>query len=298
MRFVLTGPTGSGKTALALRVAPRLNAEIISMDAMALYRGLDVGTAKPTPEEREAVRHHLVDALHPWESASVARWLAQAELAATDIEARGKVAVYVGGTPLYLKALIAGLFDGPPADLALRARLEAEAQAHGSLALHQRLAQLDPAAGRRLHPNDLRRIVRALEVIELTGKPMSQWQTQWSQTPVAGYEMAWLDLPRDELYARIDRRVEAMFAAGLVDEVRRLCADPRGLSREARQGIGYKEVIEHLEGTLDLPAALEKVQRRSRNLAKRQITWFRHLPGCKAVPKELTELLWESTMVR
>src|SRR5437773_3711676 len=169
--YILTGPTGSGKTQLGLELAERLGAEIVSMDSMALYRGLDIGTAKPTPEERRRVPHHRVDVLDPWESASVAWWRERAAENCRAIEARGPRVLFVGGTPLYLKALLRGLFDGPPADPELRARLEAEAERDGDIALHARLAAVDPAAAQRLHPNDRRRVVRALEVWELTGKP-------------------------------------------------------------------------------------------------------------------------------
>jgi len=176
--LILTGPTGSGKTQLGLELAQRLDAEIISMDSMALYRGLDIATAKPTPAERALVRHHLIDALDPWESASVAWWLEQARACCLDIERRGKQALFVGGTPLYLKALLCGLFDGPPADAALRQRLEREAESHGCAALHERLAQFDPVSAARLHCHDRRRVIRALEVHELTGMHISAWQTQ------------------------------------------------------------------------------------------------------------------------
>src|SRR5215213_2256700 len=224
--LILTGPTASGKSALALELAPRLNAEIISADSMTLYRGMDVGTAKPAAEDRARVPHHLIDVLDPWESANVAWWLDRAMGCVRDIEARGKTALFVGGTPFYLKALLCGLFPSPPSDQDLRRRLEAEAEATGRDALHARLAGVDPMSARRLHPNDVRRVVRALEVWHLTGRPLSAWQQQdwWgAEGPRfrSGSCLA-IEVPRADLNARIDRRVEAMFAAGWVDEVRRL----------------------------------------------------------------------------
>src|SRR5262249_15129114 len=176
-------------------------AEIISMDSMALYRRMDIGTAKPSAEERRRVPHHLVDVLEPWESATVAWWLERARIRTAEIEARGQRVLFVGGTPLYLKALLHGLFDGPPADRALRARLEAEAAEQSREALHARLAAVDPVTATRLHPNDLRRIVRALEVWHLTGRPISEWQQQWSGEArnESSSRCLYLDLPRPVL---------------------------------------------------------------------------------------------------
>jgi tRNA dimethylallyltransferase len=330
--LILTGPTGAGKTRLGVALAERLGAEIISMDSMALYRGMDIGTAKPGPEERRRVPHHLLDVLDPWESASVAWWLERAADCCRDIARRGRRALFVGGTPLYLKAILYGLFDGPPADAALRQRLTAEAEHAGRQALHDRLARVDPAAAARLHPHDVRRVVRALEVWELTGRPISAWQRQWPgaggqegwgggkgvQSPVLSTQYSvlstqypllssqswlghdqqqlptalWLDLPRAELYARIDARVEDMFAAGLVDEVRALRRLDRPLSREAAQALGYKEVFAHLDGHASLAATIARVQTRSRQFAKRQLTWLRHLPECRPVTEELTFAAW------
>lgn len=300
---VLTGPTGAGKTQLSLQLASALNAEIISMDSMALYRGMDIGTAKPTPDDRRQVPHHLVDVLDPWESSNVAWWLDQARRLVLDIESRGKQVLFVGGTPLYLKALLFGLFDGPPADGTLRQRLEEEVLANGPSSLHDRLISADPISAVRLHPNDTRRIIRALEVFEITGKPISAWQTQWGgrsqESGVSSQEgsrILWLDLPRDVLYDRINRRVQTMFDEGLVEEVRRLRTDPRGMSREARQALGYKEVLSSLDGGNTLDETIAQVCTRTRNFAKRQITWFRHLPGCQPATSELTWTLWHPTI--
>jgi tRNA dimethylallyltransferase len=299
--LILTGPTGSGKSRLALDVAERLGAEIVSMDSMALYRGMDVGTAKPSRADRARVPHHLLDVLDPWESASVAWWLGRAAECCREISGRGRRPLLVGGTPLYLKALLYGLFDGPPADEGVRQRLAQEAERDGRPALHDRLARVDPASAARLHPNDLRRVIRALEVWELTGRPLSAWQTQWTAhgariAEPGGPRCLWLDRPREELYRRIDARVEAMIAEGLVDEVRALRGLERPLSREAAQALGYKEMFDHLDGKAGLEETVRHIQTRSRNFAKRQLTWFRHLPECRPASEELTFRLWGLTM--
>jgi tRNA dimethylallyltransferase len=319
--LVLTGPTGSGKTELGIVLAERLGAEIVAMDSMTLYRGMDIGTAKPTVQERQRVPHHLIDVLEPSESASVAWWLECAAACCRDIQARGKRVLFVGGTPLYLKALLRGLFDGPPANIELRQRLEQEAQTIGPQALHDRLALVDPLTAARLHPNDQRRVIRALEVWELTGRPISDWQKQWaagsgqwaegspkhpeacgrsdalSSLPTASCPLStvlWVDRPRAELYARIDARVERMFAEGFVEEVRALRRRPLPFSKEASQALGYKEVLAHLDGQATLEDTIRQIQTRTRNFAKRQITWFRHIPECQPASEELTFKLWAS----
>lgn len=298
--LVLTGPTGSGKTALALELAPRLNAEIVAADSMTLYRGMDVGTAKPTADEQARVPHHLIDLLDPWESATVAWWLDRANAAVADIESRGKTALFVGGTPFYLKALLCGLFPSPPVDEELRRRLEAEAEAVGPVAFHARLAAVDAASAQRLHPNDVRRVVRALEVWHQTGKPISEWQQQawWAGERPRFRPGACLALtvPRDELYARIDHRVAAMFASGWIEEVRRLRGSVYPLSREAGMALGYREVGEFLDGRRALAETVAEVQLRTRQFAKRQLTWFRGLPGCEPADWKLTFERWVRTM--
>jgi tRNA dimethylallyltransferase len=298
--LILTGPTGSGKSALSVELAERLGAEIVSMDSMALYRGMDVGTAKPDAEQRRRVPHHLIDVLDPWQSASVAWWLGRAAACVADVEGRGRRALVVGGTPLYLKALLHGLFDGPPADAELRRRLAEEAGRLGGAALHARLAEVDPVSAGRLHPNDVRRIIRGLEVWQLTGRPLSAWQTQWSSathhSPLTTHPVLWLDLPRDELYARIDARVVQMFGAGLLAEADVLRRLPRPLSREAAQAVGYKEAFAYLDGRATREETLRLIQARSRQLARRQLTWFRQMPECRPVTRQLTFALWGSTM--
>jgi len=285
--WILSGPTGSGKSELALQLAERANAEIVAMDSMTLYRGMDIGTAKPSAEERRRVQHHLLDVLDPWESAIVAWWPERAAESCCEIEARGKRVLFVGGTPLYRKALLFGLFAGPPADYDFRQRLEREAEESGVPHLHRRLAEVDPSTASRLHPNDLRRIVRALEVWELTGKPISDFQEQWRED---GGESElhshcwWLNRPRVELFGHINARVEKMIAAGWIDEAGRLRELPKPLSRQARQALGYEELFDHLDGRFDLKAAIELIQTRSRQFAKRQLTWFRSLPQCRPIP--------------
>jgi tRNA dimethylallyltransferase len=244
------------------------------------------------------VRHHLIDVLEPWESASVAWWLDRAIACCRDIRDRGKRPLIVGGTPLYLKALLHGLFEGPLADEAIRRRLSDEAATDGAV-LHARLAAVDPVSAARLHPNDVRRIIRALEVWEITGRPISDWQTQWNSKMLQELDgrCFFLDLPRAQLYARIDARVERMIAEGLVDEVRALRQLERPLSREAGQALGYKEMFAFLDGQADLIETIQNIQRRSRRFAKRQMTWFRHLPPCRPIRPELTFAAWGLTML-
>jgi tRNA dimethylallyltransferase len=299
--LILTGPTASGKTALAVELAAALNAEIVAMDSMTLYRGMDIGTAKPTMDERRGVPHHLLDVLDPGESASVAWWLEQAAAICQDIEARGRQPLFVGGTPLYLKALLRGLFDGPPADIAIRTRLEGDASRDGAPALHARLGCVDPTSAARLHPNDVRRVVRALEVLELTGQPLSSWQTEWQGPPAPGDletpRCFCLELDRADLYARIDSRVESMIADGLFEEARVLRTASRPLSREAAQAVGYREAFDYLDGLSSREETVARIQTRSRQLAKRQMTWFRALPECKSVRPDLTLAVWTSKIL-
>lgn len=279
----LTGPTASGKTAVGVALAQRLGAEVVALDSMTLYRGLDVGTAKPSEADREGVPHHLIDVLDPWESSSVAWYRARAIEAVAAIEARGRAALFVGGTPLYLKALLRGLFEGPSADPDLRGRLEEDAGRIGPVGLHGRLARVDPATAARLHPNDLRRVVRALEVIELTGRPLSALQAEHDR-PAEGVTVLALERPRPVLHRRIDLRVGRMFSGGLVEEARRLRDSPRPLHPVPAQAVGYREALDLLAGRLTEPAAIALAQARTRQLAKRQGTWFRGLSEVRPWP--------------
>jgi tRNA dimethylallyltransferase len=280
----LTGPTAVGKTAVGLALARRLGAEIIALDSMTLYRGMDLGTAKPTVAERAAVPHHLIDVLDPWEAASVADYRGWALAAVAAIEGRGKRALFVGGTALYLKALLRGLFAGPGADPDRRRALEEEADRHGNAALHARLAALDPATAARLHPHDRRRVIRALEVIAAAGQPLARLQAEHGRTAPAGVAVFALERPRAELCARIDRRVVTMFADGLVAEVRTLQAGIRPLGPVAAQAVGYREVFEYLAGRAPLDQTVDRVQARTRQFAKRQATWFRGLAEVQPWP--------------
>ncbi|HEY1191929.1 MAG TPA: tRNA (adenosine(37)-N6)-dimethylallyltransferase MiaA [Gemmata sp.] len=312
---ILTGPTACGKSALALDLAEHLGGEIVALDSMTVYRGMDIGTAKPSLTERARVRHHLIDVLDPWESLTIAWWLERAEAACADITARGKVPIFVGGTPFYLKALLHGLFDGPPGDPVLRAALEAEAAQEGNAALHARLALVDPRTAARLHPNDVRRVVRALEVHALTGKPISAWQQTWdtpafvaeaqpAPPPAVRIPAVRLDLPREALYERINRRVALMVAAGFLDEVRALRALSHPLSREARQALGYRELLHFLESGGDWSETVSLIQTHTRQFAKRQLTWFRHMPACVPVPADAPDVAahvlraWETARMR
>jgi tRNA dimethylallyltransferase len=283
--WFLVGPTASGKTAIGIELAKSLPAEIISLDSMALYRGLDIGTAKPTSAERSSTPHHLIDILEPHEEFSLAEYVAAARIATEAIVARGKTPLFVGGTPLYLKALLRGIFVGPPADWDLRRDWEQRAAAESPEWLHAQLAEVDPAAAAKLHVNDARRIIRALEVLAKTGQPMSAWQQQFDRPQSREHcKVFVLDWPRAELYRRINERVEAMFAAGLVEEVRALQARGVTLGRTASQALGYREVLEHLAGERDLAATIEVIQNRTRAFARRQLTWFRSLEECRWIP--------------
>jgi tRNA dimethylallyltransferase len=285
--WVLTGPTASGKSARALEFAEHHNCEIIALDSMTLYRGMDIGTAKPSRAERARVPHHLIDVLDPWESSSVAWWLDQAIRSVREIRARGNQPLFVGGTPLYLKALLQGLFDSVPIDPTIRPRLEHEAETHGPAVLHDRLKLVDPQTAERLHVQDVRRVIRALEVWESTGQPISTYQQNWdgptfgrTNTPESvPMRIACMTWPREILVQRIHERVEQMVLAGWQEEARVLTTGPRPLSREAAQAVGYQEWHRVEQGELTREVAVERIKIRTRQFAKRQMTWFRSLPG-------------------
>jgi tRNA dimethylallyltransferase len=274
--LALVGPTAAGKTALALELAPALGAEIVSADAMLVYRGMDIGTAKPTQEERARVRHHLVDLVDPDEEFSVARFQPMARAAIADVLARGRLPLLVGGSGLYFHSVI-DEFVFPPTEQGVRRRLEAEAEQAGLPLLYQRLVDQDPKAAARVQPANLRRIVRALEVIELTGRPFSSFRGAMD-APVSRYrlQVLGLDPGQDLLRERVAERVAAMASAGLVEEVRGLSGRP--LSRTARQALGYKELLDALEAGRPMESPLDEVVTRTRHYARRQLAWFRRDP--------------------
>lgn len=275
----IAGPTASGKSQIGIELAKRIRGEILSLDAYAVYRRMDIGTAKPTPAERAEVPHHLIDLVEPYELFDVAKYLTIAHKTVTDILNRDRTPIFVGGTPMYLRMLVSGIFDGPPANETLRRQLESELAGLSAEAITAKLARVDPVSAARLHPNNRRRIIRALEVFTLTGKPISEWQTQWERpTPKSGPKIFVPEWERAELYDRINRRVEKMFAMGLVEEVRRLRAEPRGFGRTAATAIGYREVLEYLDGHLTLPLCVEQVQAHTRQFSRRQWTFLRSFP--------------------
>jgi tRNA dimethylallyltransferase len=271
----LVGPTASGKSALALELAQRApGVELVSVDAMQVYRGMDIGTAKPTPDERAAVRHHLLDLADPADAFSVAEWRAAADRALADIAARGGRALLVGGTGLYLRAVVDDL-DLPGRWPDVRAELEAEPD---TAALHARLAEADPVAAARMEPTNRRRVVRALEVALGSGRPFSSFGPGLDAYPPVDVPQIGLWPPLDVLDRRIAERVAAMAAAGLVDEVRRLLDAPGGLGRTAGQALGYREVAAALEAGTSVEEALDETVRRTRAFARRQLRWFRRDP--------------------
>jgi tRNA dimethylallyltransferase len=267
-----------------MALAKQIGAEIISLDSMAIYRGMDIGTAKPSHELRAIVPHHLVDIVDPEGEFSVAQYVEAAARAVDDIRARGKEPLFVGGTPLYLKSLLRGLFEGPPADWHLRNEIEKELAQIGTQALYERLTQVDPVAASHIHPRDTRRLIRALEVYRATGEPISHQQLQFEDgRPADECRVFVLRRSREELHQRIEARIEWMEQAGLVDEVRRLLEAGRQLGRTARQAVGYREALEHLAGQYDHEGMVARIKARTRRFAKRQGTWFRSLSECRFV---------------
>lgn len=261
---------------MAFELARSLDAEIISVDSMKVYRRMNIGTAKPPKEALQQVKHHLVDVVEPSESFSVGAFLEHAQKAMQQITSRRKNIVAVGGTALYIKALLYGLFEGPGADEWLRDELRARAEAEGLVELHRELALIDPVAAERISPNDARRIIRAIEVYKITGRPISIFQKQWDRRDTQhGWMIIGIRRERAEENRQINARVKRMVSAGLVDEVKFLLAEDKPLSKQANSAIGYAEIIEHLAGRRTLDEAVELMKRNTRRLAKSQRTWFK-----------------------
>jgi tRNA dimethylallyltransferase len=287
IRFVaVLGPTASGKSALALELAQRLDGEIVACDSLQIYLGMDIGTGKPTREERRLVPHHLLDLVRPDESFHAARWAALAGTAVTRIAARGRLPIVVGGTGLYYRALTVGLFEAPPPDPAIRARHREEAARIGVEPLHDRLAVIDPASAAAISRRDLVRVSRALEVYEQTGIPVSALkQRQRDARPPQWQPFAIvLDPPLPELRLRIERRVAAMVESGFLDEVRALRAAGYGPSVRPMQALGYKQLGAHLDGVCTLEAALAATVATTSAYARRQRTWFRKETAAARLP--------------
>lgn len=274
--FVIIGPTASGKSALALALAQQIGAQILSVDSMQIYLGMDIGTAKPTREEQARVKHHLIDVAEPNETFAVAEFVELADAIIADAAARKVPLIATGGTPMYYKALFEGLFEGPSADPTLR---DALAQ-NSNDDLHARLTQVDPAAAARIHVNDRKRLVRALEVFELTGKPISSMQNEW-QGDMQRHRAVWfgLDWEKEAINRRINARVKQMIADGWLDETRALLDRYGELSRTASEATGYHELIEHIRGRMSLDDAIEQIKIATRQLARRQMKWFRRFPN-------------------
>jgi tRNA dimethylallyltransferase len=275
--LALVGPTATGKTEASLELARRLDAEILAVDSMVVYRGMDVGTAKPTRHERRTVPHHLIDVVDAAEPFSVARFQALAKEALAVVQARRRRPLLVGGSGLYFRAVVDDL-DFPGTDAQTRGLLESEAAALGSARMHARLADLDAAAAAKIDPRNVRRTVRALEVAALSGRPFSQFAETWERYPAERVHAAGVQVPGPVLAQRIEARVHRMMDEGLLDEVRRLL--DRGLERflTSSQAIGYVEVAEHLQGRMSLDEAVHRTIRRTKGLARRQMAWFRRDP--------------------
>ena len=274
--ILILGVTSSGKGRLAFDLAQSLGAEIISIDSMKVYRRMDIGTAKPSREVRQRIKYHLIDIVEPSDSFSVGAFRETALEAMKQIKSRNMPIIAVGGTALYIKALLYGLFEGPGTNEQIRAELNSRAEAQGLAELYRELTKIDPIAAERINPNDFKRIIRALEVYQLTGKPISSLQKQWDREE-AKHDWTIIGLRREkaEESKRINSRVKKMVAAGFVDEIKALLAEEKPLSKQARCAIGYAEIIEYINGRIELEEATELIKKNTRRLAKNQRTWFK-----------------------
>lgn len=283
--WYLTGATASGKSELSRVLAKSLNAEIVSLDSMAIYRDMDIGTAKPSDADQSDVPHHLIDVVDPNQPFSLADYLSAAHAVVEAITRRGKQVLFVGGTPLYLKSLLRGVCGGPPADPDFRQQVEDEINRVGIEALRERLEKVDPLSASKLHPNDKRRMIRALEVHKLTGVPISHHQLQFEGKYTQRCQRVFaLSRERAELHERIECRTEEMFKTGLIDETSTILSKYGSFSKTALQGVGYTESVEHLGGRLTLEQAIEQTKIRTRRFARRQETWLRGFGECQWLP--------------
>ncbi|WKZ20309.1 MAG: tRNA (adenosine(37)-N6)-dimethylallyltransferase MiaA [Candidatus Jettenia sp. CY-1] len=274
--WILTGPTASGKTDVALKIAESIGAEIVSADSMLVYRGMDIGTEKPSRTARNTIPHHLIDIVESWEEYSVGQYVKDLEGVISKLYQQSKPFMIVGGTALYLKAIVDGLFEGPPADWEYRNYLRSVAEEKGSDYLYKILIEVDPEIATKLHSNDQKRVIRALEVYKTTGQRISSFQTQFGhKNPKYDCLIVALEHDRDILYKRIEARIDRMLLRGLIDEVRTLLHNPSGLSKQASQALGYKEIINYFSGKHTLYETIEVMKKRTRWFAKRQMTWFR-----------------------
>lgn len=288
--WYLSGPTGSGKSRVGIALAQKLGAEIISLDSMAIYREMDIGTAKVMPEDRKGIPHHMIDIVDPSEEYSLSQYVHDARNKIDEIQLRGKKVLFVGGTPLYLKGMLRGIFEGPPADTEYRQQLETEMKGKAPEFLLNRLKKVDPVTAERLHPNDSRRIIRALEVYQATGKPISAFQNQFDTgTPAEQCHVYVLQTPRETLYAKINKRVDKMIYEGLLDEARELLERKLPLGKTARQALGYREMFEYIDKKLSYGDAVDLIKQNTRQFAKRQETWFRGLCECRFISADNPE---------
>ena len=284
---ILTGPTACDKTEAGFTIAQKIRGEIISADSMLFYRGMDIGTAKPPQGMRELVPHHFIDIVDPWESYSVGKYVDDVESLIDDASSQKRKFLIVGGSPLYIKGLVDGIFNGPEADWNIRRELEELAEKKGSQHVHDILQKIDPDKAGELHPNNLRRIIRAIEVYRITGEPVSVLQERYKQTRKSYlFKIMCITREREDICRRINERVDTMFGKGLVNEVQFLLDNPDGLSKQARQALGYKEVIQYLDGELTLDEAKDMVKLSTRRFAKRQMTWFRSFSDIQWIEAE------------
>jgi tRNA dimethylallyltransferase len=273
---IILGPTASGKERAAIKVAQKVDADLISVDSMKIYRDMNIGTATPSKEFQYAINHWCINIVAPSDSFSLAQYIESVEAAMENCARSNRKYIFSGGTPLYYKGLTEGIFDGPSASPEIRSELQEYAVNHGVDALYNELVQLDPEIAKKIHPNDIKRVIRAIEVIKLTGKKMSELQTQFGQLrqdrPIAMVGLLW---SREELHKRINLRVDIMIKEGLLKEAKSLFESSIELSPQASAAVGYAELFSHFRGEIELPEAIELIKRNTRRLAKSQMTWFR-----------------------